>query len=74
MIVKTKLNSINVLISKALIDSNIGQDEFVLIKKILEKYDVNLLLLTYTYHLIVWSVKRKQKVKTQWLWGKKTEK
>ena len=38
MIVKTKLNSIDILISKALIVSNIGQDEFVLINNTLEKY------------------------------------
>ena len=38
MIVKTKLNSIDILICKALIVSNIGQDEFVLINNTLEKY------------------------------------
>ena len=33
MLVKPELNSIEVLISKALIDSNISYDEFVLINK-----------------------------------------
>ena len=35
---KSKLNSINVLISKALIDSNTSHDEFVLINKVLKEY------------------------------------
>ena len=34
-----KLNSIEVLISKALIDSNISHDEFVLINNVLKEYD-----------------------------------
>ena len=34
---KSKLNSIEVLISKALIDSNISHDEFVLINKVLKE-------------------------------------
>ena len=33
------MNSIEVLISKALIDSNISHDEFVLINNILKEYD-----------------------------------
>ena len=41
MLAKSKLNSIEVLISKALIDSNIGLDEFVLINNVLkEVYDM----------------------------------
>ena len=36
---KSKLNSIEVLISKALIDSNISHDEFVLINNVLKEYD-----------------------------------
>ena len=35
---KSKLNSINVLISKALIDSNTSHDEFVLINQMLKEY------------------------------------
>ena len=37
LIAKSKLNSIEVLISKALIDSNISHDEFVLIDNLLKK-------------------------------------
>ena len=37
---KYKLNSIDILISKALIDSNISHDEFVLINNVLEEYDI----------------------------------
>ena len=36
---KSKLNSIEVLISKALIDSNISHDKFVLINNMLKEYD-----------------------------------
>ena len=39
MLAKSKLNSIEVLISKALIDSNISHDEFVLINNVLKEYD-----------------------------------
>ena len=39
MLAKSKLNSIEVLISKALIDSNISQDELVLINHVLKEYD-----------------------------------
>ena len=35
---KTKLNSIEVLISKALLDSNISYNEFVLINNMLKEY------------------------------------
>ena len=42
LLAKPKLNSIEVLISKALIDSNISHDEFVLINNVLKKfYDMN---------------------------------
>ena len=38
---KSKLNSIEALISKALIDSNISHNEFVLINNVLKKfYDI----------------------------------
>ena len=36
LLAKSKLNSIEVLISKALIDSNISHDEFVLINNVLK--------------------------------------
>ena len=38
MLAKTKLNSIEVLISKALINSNISNDEFVLTNNALKEY------------------------------------
>ena len=38
LLAKSKLNSIEVLISKALIDSNISQDEFILLD-VLKQYD-----------------------------------
>ena len=39
MLAKSKLNCIEVLTSKALIDSNISHDEFVLINNVLKGYD-----------------------------------
>ena len=39
MLAKTKLNSIKVSISKALMDWNISRDEFVSINNVLEEYD-----------------------------------
>ena len=39
MFAKSKLNSIEVLISKALIDLNISHDEFVFINNVLKQYD-----------------------------------
>ena len=39
MLAKTKLNSTEVLIYKALIDSNISQDEFILMNNVRKKYD-----------------------------------
>ena len=39
MLAKFKLNNIEVLISKALIDSVISHDEFVLINDVLKKYN-----------------------------------
>ena len=39
LLVKSKLNSIEFLISKALIDSNISHKEFVLINNVLKEYD-----------------------------------
>ena len=39
MLAKAKLNSIEVLISKALINSNISHDKFVLIDNVMKEYD-----------------------------------
>ena len=39
MLAKTKLNSIDVLISKASTDSYISYDEFVLVNNMLKEYD-----------------------------------
>ena len=39
MLAKSKLNSIKVIISKALIDSNISHDEFVLLHNVLKEYN-----------------------------------
>ena len=39
MLVKTKLNTIDVLNSRAFIDSYIGHDEFVLTNNVLKEYD-----------------------------------
>ena len=39
MLAKSKLNKIEVLIYKALIDSIISRDEFVLINKVLREYN-----------------------------------
>ena len=38
LLAKSKLNSIEVLISKVLIDSNISHDEFVLISNVLKEF------------------------------------
>ena len=40
LLARPKLNSIEVLISTVLIDSNISHDEFVLIKNVLKCYDM----------------------------------
>ena len=77
LLAKSKLNSIEVLISKALIDSNINHDEVVLINKMLKEYDVmkeeikNLKLIEdfspsiKQLYRIVWTVENLYKVKTQ---------
>ena len=39
MLAKSKLNSIEVLMSKSLVDSNISHDEFVLINNVLKEFD-----------------------------------
>ena len=65
MLAKSKLNSIEVLLSKALIDSVISHDEFVLINNALKKYnemkeETKSLKLSY-YIIIVWSVEKCRK-------------
>ena len=39
LLAKSKLNEIEILISKALIDSNITHDKFAFINNVLNKYD-----------------------------------
>ena len=39
LLAKSQLNSIEVLVSKALIDSNISHVQFILIDNIIKKYD-----------------------------------
>ena len=39
MLARSKLNKIQILVSKALIDSNITYDEFVLTNKVLKEYE-----------------------------------
>ena len=86
---KSKLNSIEVLISKALIDSVISHDEFVLINKVLKKYNEmedlikkckDLIRFIKYFSLfikqcycIVKSVEKIQKVYIKKLQGQKTE-
>ena len=86
---KSKLNSIEVLISKALINSVISHDEFVLINKVLNKYNEMEDLIKKCKHLIrfikyfslfikqcyciVKSVEKIQKVYIKKLQGQKTE-
>ena len=77
LLAKSKSNSIEVLVSKALIDSNISHDEFVLINKVLKEfYDNkekiknfnnkwNFKLYIKQCYQIVWSVEKIQKVKIQ---------
>ena len=39
LLARTKLNTVEILISKALIDSNISSDEFVSVNNVLKEYD-----------------------------------
>ena len=39
LLARSKINNIGVLFSKALIDSNISHEEFILINNILKEYD-----------------------------------
>ena len=78
LLAKSKLNSIKVLISKALIASNIIHEEFFLINNVLKEYDdikeemKNLLkilnldfsLFIKQYYHILWGVEKIQNIKT----------
>ena len=79
LLAKSKLNNIKVLISKALVDSVISHDEFVLIKNVLKEYDkmkeetkdlINQFIKDFSlfikqfYHIVL-SVEKMQKVKIQ---------
>ena len=64
MIIKSKLNGIDVLISKALIDSNISHDELVLVINMLKEfYDMKEKI--KQCYCIARSVEKIQKVKIQ---------
>ena len=78
LLTKSKLNSIEVLIFKALVDSNISHGEFLLINAALKEYDVwkkktkiyrlNQFIEDFSLSIkhcynIVWSVKKVQKEK-----------
>ena len=75
MLAKSKLNSIKVLTSKALTDSNIIHDEFIWINNVLKEfYDMKeeirnsnnkFKLYIKQCYLIVWSAEKIQKVKIQ---------
>ena len=72
---KTKLNTIDVLISKALIDSNISNDEFVFVNNVVKEDDdtkegiensnnkQNFGVYMKRCSLIVWSVEKINKIK-----------
>ena len=40
LLAKSKLNTTEALISKALIDSNISHDDFVLVNNVVKEYDI----------------------------------
>ena len=82
MLVKCKLNCMKVLISKALIDSKISQDEFVLINNVQKEYrDIKEEIKNLKYlsiflkqcYRIFWREEKIQKEKTQMLERQKTE-
>ena len=87
LLAKSKLNSIEVLISKALVDSVISHDEFVLRNNVLKEYEKNerrsqkLVIKFVEYfslfikqcYRIVWNVEKIQKVKIQKVLKQKTE-
>ena len=77
MLTKSKLNSIEILISKALIDSNISHDESILTNNVLKEYEnmkeetiwrLNQLIEDFSLFIkqcyrIFWSIKKLPKVK-----------
>ena len=77
LLAKSKLNSIELLISKALVDSNIIHDEFILINNMLKEfYDMKKEIKKFNNkqkfrlyikqcYFIFWSVEKVQKVKIQ---------
>ena len=77
LLAKSKLNSTEALIFKALINSNISHDEFVLINEVLEEfYNIKeeienfndkekFKLYIKQCYLIVWSIEKIQKVKSK---------
>ena len=70
---KSKANSIEVLLSKALIDSVISHEEFVLINNMLKEYNEMKgdfiedfsLFIKQNYSVEIWSVEKIQKWKTK---------
>ena len=76
---KSKANSIEVLLSKALIDSVISHEEFVLINNVLKEYNEMKedfiedfsLFIKQNYSVEIWSVEKIQKWKTKKLQGQK---
>ena len=70
LLAKYKLNSIEVLISKALIDSDISHDEFVLINIVLKESDElqkkSKILITNKY---VWYNKRNINIRKRVYWN-----
>ena len=70
LLVKTRLNSIEVLTSKNLSHSNINHDEFVSVNNVLREHDdtkksiTDFNLFIKQCYLIVWGVEKMQKVKT----------
>ena len=76
---KSKANSIEVLLSKALIDSVISHEEFVLMNNVLKEYNEMKedfiedfsLFIKQNYSVEIWSVEKIQKWKTKKLQGQK---
>ena len=67
MLAKSKLNAIEVLISKALIDANISHDEFVL------KYEIYIIMKWLKQFMEDLSLFMKQMLSYTWKSGKNTE-
>ena len=71
---RTKLNGLEVLISKTLIDSNISHDEFSLINNVLEEYgDMNKKLVTWKRYTLMKNVNILLKILYYCLKCKKSE-